>query len=270
MADQVITISQFSKDTIVKHHRVSPEKVAVSHLCADERFYGADSTGCGIARNIPDSYIFYPANHWEHKNHDVLLRSLALLRKEDGTKINVILTGYQQDGGYPLQQKAKEYGLADQVYIVGYVSIEELIFLYTHAQFMVFPSLFEGFGIPLVEAMAAGCPVLAAKTSSLPEVGLGSVSYFDPSSPEDLAGKILELYSNEKQRVELKALGLKRAEEFSVEKMVEKHLDAFKKAIENYSYTRYLGHRYFYKYYLILTFFLRAASITCFSPYKKT
>lgn len=248
MADQVVTISEFSKQSIVEHHRVAEGKVKVAHLCADERFYRAEEIARRPDNLLPDKFVFYPANHWLHKNHDILLRALVWLKGERKVVINAVFTGFDQDDGYQIESKAREYGLEDQVFQLGYVSVEELAYLYINAQMLVFPSLFEGFGIPLVEAMAAGCPVLAAEATSLPEVGAKSVSYFDPSSAEELAQAIGKLTEDETLRRDLIVRGKKRAKEFSAVRLADEHLEIFSAACVSYRRSRYLWNRWIRKY----------------------
>ena len=148
-------------------------------------------------------FIFYPANHWKHKNHDCLLQALRWLRDREGLKIEAVFTGYDQPNGYPLNDKIDEYGLADQVYNAGYLSVEEMAYLYRHAFLLCFPSHFEGFGIPLVEAMSLGCPVICANTSSIPEVVGDAALLFDPNNPVECASQIKRLWINEGERQQL-------------------------------------------------------------------
>lgn len=249
MADRVVTISHFSKNTIVEHHGIPSGKVAVAHLCADERFYRAPQIARQPTQCLPQKYVFFPANYWQHKNHDLLLRAIQWIRVEKHIIVHVVLTGFPQKKGYPLEKKIAEYDLSNQVHQLGYISIEEIAYLYLYAQLMVFPSLFEGFGIPLVEAMAAGCPVLAANTTSLPEIGKDSVCYFDPFSVEDLGQNILMLYNDNELRSNLIRRGSERAQEFSAARMAEVHLQAFDEACQAYSFSRYLWLRWFYKYF---------------------
>ena len=164
MADRVITISEFSRRAIIEHHRLSPERIAAVHLCADDRYARSAAVARSPTAPLPARFIFYPANLWKHKNHDVLLRALRLLRVERGRRVDLVLTGVGQDDGYPLEAMVKSHGVSDQVHSLGYLAVEELAHLYQRADMLVFPALFEGFGIPLVEAMAAGCPVVAPDT----------------------------------------------------------------------------------------------------------
>lgn len=256
MADRVITISQFSKKCIVDHHGIPDEKVMVAYLCADERFYRAPLIARQPSRLLPQKYIFFPANYWQHKNHDLLLQAIRKIKVENNIEIHLVLTGFFQKNGYPLDEKVVEYGLVDQVHQMGYVAVEELAFIYLHAHFMVFPSLFEGFGIPLVEAMAVGCPVLAANSTSLTEIGHDSVCFFDSSSVEDLSRKILMLYDNEELLETLIVKGRQRAQFFSVARMASVHLEAFEMARQRYTYGNYFRLRWWYKYSYLISFLL--------------
>ena len=172
MADRVLTISEFSKATLAEHYGVNSKKICVAPLCTDPRFGRALEIARRPAALLPEGkFLFYPANRWQHKNHDTLLRALRLLAVEKGIKLPLVLTGHDMADGYPVARKAAEYGVADQVFAVGYVAPEELAWLYAHAEMTVFPSLFEGFGLPVVEAMAARCPVACSTAGSMPEVG---------------------------------------------------------------------------------------------------
>jgi glycosyltransferase involved in cell wall biosynthesis len=250
MANRVITNSDFTKQTIVQHHRVSAEKVSVAHLCADERFYHTDEVSCRPKVPLPDEdFIIYPANRWQHKNHDTLLRALQWLKAEKGLKIKAVFTGHDVPNCYPLTRKASEYGLDGQVYSAGYVSVEELVYLYSKAKMMVFPSLFEGFGIPLVEAMAVGCPVVASNVTSLPEIGVDAVEYFDPSSPESIGMAMEKIWHDTARREELITLGRRRARDFSSVKLAQTHLRVFREAAESFSKLRYAWHNWIYQHY---------------------
>ena len=258
MADQVVTISEFSKDTLIKHHHIPAEKITVAHLCADQRFYQAREIAERPAADLPEKYVFYPANRWLHKNHDVLLHALAWLRDAKHFTVNAVFTGYDQENGYSIEQKAAEYGLSDQVFQLGYVSVEELAYLYVHAELLVFPSLFEGFGIPLVEAMAAGCPVLASDRASLPEVGGDGAAYFDPSSPKALGESLFGLLNSGSLREELRSRGYERARDFPASTMAQCHLQAFHKAEQSFSRAKFLYLRLWAKYLHMLRTLIRA------------
>ena len=250
MADRVLTISEFSKGSLSEHYGVSPEKICVAPLCADPRFYRAGESACRPAAMLPEGkFLFYPANRWHHKNHDTLLRALRFLAVEKGIKLSLVLTGYDVADGYPVLQKAAEYGVAEQVFPVGYVSVEELAWLYRHAEMMVFPSLFEGFGLPLVEAMASGCPVACSGAGSMPEVGADAVEYFNPQSVEELAAAIERVCQNTVLREILIHRGRVRAAAFSPARLAKAHLEAFREARQAFNPLRYAWNALCYQRY---------------------
>ena len=244
MADRVITISEFSRRTIIERHRVPSGRVAAVYLCADERYTRSAAVARAPATSLPARFVFYPANLWKHKNHDVLLRALRLLREERGRKVDLVLTGFAQENGYPVDAMAETHGVRDQVHTLGYLAVEELAYLYLRADLLIFPSLFEGFGIPLVEAMAAGCPVVAARSTSIPEVVGDAAELFDPGSPAALAAAIERVVDDGPWRDTLRARGLRRAREFSAARMAEGHRAAFREAAQVYSPAAFLWRRW--------------------------
>jgi glycosyltransferase involved in cell wall biosynthesis len=245
IADRVVTLSHFSKETLVDHHGISPEKVVVVYPSIDQLFFKSKEQQGGNSPPIPfNEFILYPANHWLHKNHDGLLKAIKYLKEEKKTFINVLLTGHEVAQGYPLKNKVNEYGLSEQISIMGYLPREELAALYARAKMVVFPSLFEGYGIPLVEAMAAGCPVAASSVTSLPEIGGDAVEYFDPTQPMAIAKCIELLWNNPEKRKELVQKGHKRIERFSASNLVQSHNRAFEEAQGSFSFGKYYWHRW--------------------------
>ena len=249
IADRVLTISEFSKQSLLQHHHLSHEKVFVAYLSADQRYYHAAEIAQAPAHGLPQDFIFYPANFWKHKNHDRLLQALRILHDEQQLRLNVVFTGFEQSNGYPLSEKIREYGLEAQAHMLGYVTVEEIAYLYQQARMLVFPSLFEGFGIPLVEAMAAGCPVVAANDTSIPEVVGDAAELFDPASPSDIANAIARVWRDDALRGEMIARGQRRAKDFSAAQTAQAHKLAFIQAARAYSFSRYLWNRWVYRYY---------------------
>jgi hypothetical protein len=244
-ADRVITISEYSKSTIVAHHGIGPDKVIVAHLCADPLYFEAPDIARAPDRAIPfDRFLFFPANRWHHKNHDVLLRALRSLN-DRGEPTYAVFTGFDVEGGYPLSEMAKQYGLKNRVHTAGYVTVPQMAHLYQHAEMLVFPSLFEGFGMPPVEAMAAGCPAVVAHTTCLPEICADAAEYFDPACVESLAAAIGKVRNDPAHRRSLIEKGHRQARCFSAESLAQAHLKAFLEATQVYSSTRYRSFKYF-------------------------
>jgi glycosyltransferase involved in cell wall biosynthesis len=127
---------------------------------------------------------------------------------------------------------------------LGYVEQKALRFIYHKAELLCFPSLYEGFGIPLAEAMAVGCPVTCSNAASIPEVVGDAALLFNPNSPEEIATKVITLWRNDELRKRLIKLGKEKVKKFSAKNMAQIHQQAFAKAMGSYRKTRYL----FYKY----------------------
>jgi glycosyltransferase involved in cell wall biosynthesis len=248
MADRVITISEFSRRTLIEHHRLPAERVKVVYLCGDERYTRSAEVARPPTQRLPERFLFYPANWWPHKNHTILFQALRQLRRQ-GRRFDVVLTGFAQDADSPARAAAAENGVEDQVHTLGYRSVEELAYLYQHAQMLVFPSLFEGFGIPLVEAMAVGCPVVAARATSIPEVVGDAAELFDPASPAALSAAIERVADDKAWRETLRARGRSRARQFSASRIADGHRAAFREAAHVYSPRVFLWRRWVTSYW---------------------
>ena len=246
-SDQIITISRFSKDSISLFHRIPREKINVAYLAADEFFYSNESKIKEASIPLPERYVFYPANRWLHKNHDSLLKALAIIKTKQKRAVDCVLTGFDYPTGYALKKKIKAYGLTKQVHDIGYVSVDELKYVYQNAAMLCFPSLFEGFGMPLLEAMACGCPVACANVTSMPEVVGDAALFFNPHDPNDIAQCILNILSDDGTADKLREMGMERARLFSQSKSAARHLEVFEMAASSYRKRRYFYYRYLYE-----------------------
>jgi glycosyltransferase involved in cell wall biosynthesis len=202
----VVTISEHAKEAIVGRLGVPAERVRVIYLGIDH-----ERLRPGTERREP--ILLYPANAWPHKNHDKLLQAFDLIRREH-PELRLIFTG---SGFESLPQH-------EGVEIRGHVPRDELIHLYRTAQALVFPSLYEGFGLPPLEAMACGCPVAASNAAALPEILGDACLYFDPRDPEDIAATVLDALATGKA---LGARGLARAQRFSWDECARRHDDVY-------------------------------------------
>ena len=168
----VITISEHARQALIERLGLEPERVRAIHLAVDHDRFTPD--------NRPrEPFLVYPANAWKHKNHERLLAAYAQVRRER-PELRLVLTGAGHD----------RLSLPDGAESRGHVSLDELIELYRSAAALVYPSLYEGFGIPCVEAMACGCPMAASDVASIPEVCGDAAVYFDPLDPESIADGI--------------------------------------------------------------------------------
>lgn len=217
-ADAIVTISHFAKQTIVEHLGVSPEKVFTAHLAVD-----ADQFVPNLGAR--EDFIFYPARGWAHKNHAKLFDAMRLLETER-PELRLVLTG----GG--LEHLTDVPANVD---VKGLVPFAELLDLYRRAKCLVFPSLYEGFGLPPLEAMASGCPVAASTAGSLPEVCGDAAVMFDPHSPRAIADAISEAIA---RTPELQNKGLEQVRKFTWENCANSHEDAYRFAVRQHSTAR--------------------------------
>ncbi len=217
-ASAVLTLSEHAKRMIVDRIGVPGEKVHAIPLAADDAFRRAESperiSEFRRRRGLPDRYIFYPANFWPHKNHAALFAALARIGRSGRPIPPLVLTGFAGADDERLERSIRDNGVGASVTKLGYLERNELPLLYRAAEFLVFPSLFEGFGLPVAEAFASGCPVLCANATSLPELAGDAARYFDPRDPGDLAERILALWNDPAARARLRGRGLSRAGEF--------------------------------------------------------
>ncbi len=173
-ARSVIAISAHVRDTLLDRVGLAPERVVVVHSGVDHDRFTPPARGA-----TREPFLLYPAFPWPHKNHDRLLQAFALLRPQR-PELRLVLTG----GLYPA------LAAVDGVDVRGFVSEAELVRLYRTAAATVLPSLYEGFGQPLLEAMACGCPVAASDVAAIPEICGGAARLFDPRQPEAIAEAI--------------------------------------------------------------------------------
>lgn len=202
-ADAVITVSEFAKSRILSHLALDPERVFVVH-------HGVDTSALTPQLGERENFLLYPARAWAHKNHARLIAGVRILREDDPT-LRLVLTGGALASLGPLP---------DWVDVRGIVPVEELRSLYRRARALVFPSLYEGFGLPPLEAMASGCPVVSSNAGSLPEICGDAAVLFDPFDPSDLARAVREA---EGLRGVLQSRGLERVGRFTWEQCAAAH-----------------------------------------------
>ena len=194
-ADAVVTISDFCKARIVHHLGIDPSRIHVAHL-------GVRTEEFSPQLGPRENFLLYPAKGWPHKNHRTLLEAFGILRARHPS-LRLVLTGARPDELPPVPAGVE---------VRGQVGRAELVDLYRRAAVMVFPSRYEGFGLPAIEAMASGCPVAAARSGSLPEVVGDAGVLFDPDDIEDVASGVELALDTAK---ELQRPGLERAKRFT-------------------------------------------------------
>src|SRR5262249_24210696 len=144
--------------------------------------------------SLPSEFLLYPAQTWPHKNHERLFEALALIRDRDGVRVAIVCPGRQNEGFPAAWKRAEDLEAADQVLFPGFVTPVELRSLYRLALGLVFPSRFEGWGMPVSEALSAGLPVASSTATGLGDVVGDAGLLFDPDDPEAIANAVRRVW----------------------------------------------------------------------------
>ena len=227
----MITVSQFSRQDIVKHWGISEDRIGVIHNAADERFAAAvseDQRQKTIAHHqLRQPYIFYVGGWERRKNLPFLMSAFAQAKLGD---VQLVLAGGETHELLAMQRAAEQLGIASQVQLLGPIEDDDLPALYSAAICFVYPSLYEGFGLQICEAMAAGCPVLAARATALPEILGDTGATFSLDRTDELAGLLRSLVGNESRRAQMRLAGRCRAKHFNWTKTAEQTVRVYESA----------------------------------------
>ncbi|MBI3601177.1 MAG: glycosyltransferase family 4 protein [Nitrospinae bacterium] len=230
-AAAIIADSESSKRDIIKIFGVPEGKIHVVPLGISEEYKPVSDRG--LIENtkkdygITGRYILYVGNFKPHKNIGRLIEAFADTTQALGLElqdIKLVLGGKRDRFVSSLKELAEKLGIRDRIIFTDFIKDEDLPALYSGAEIFIYPSLYEGFGLPVLEAMACGTPVISSNTSSLPEVVGDSGILIDAKEPKNIAAAIIALLENDRQREILRGKGLARAKEFTVEKYSSKIL----------------------------------------------
>ena len=215
-ADRIITVTQHAKSDIVKYLRIPARRIDVTYEAADPHFHETipPETRHDVRQrhSLPARYLFYVGGWEQRKNIPFLLRAFA---EASCPNLHLVLAGGKEDRRVELQALAAELGIADRLRLIGWVDEADLPALYAEALAFVYPSEYEGFGLQLCEAMACGCPVLAARATCLPEVLGNGGETFSLKSTTELVGLLRCIATDEMYRQTLVARAQLRSQDFS-------------------------------------------------------
>lgn len=208
---RIVTVSKFSKSELINYLRINEEKVQVIYE-GKEHFTIQEEDPAFITRNNIDKkpYVLAVSSLNPNKNFGAIVKAMKYL---ESSEFNIVIAG----GTDPKVFSQNGIELPENVIHLGYVSDAELKTLYKNAFCFIYPSFYEGFGLPPLEAMSVGCPIIISNRASLPEVGGEAALYCDPEKPEDIAEQIQKLTSDITLRSELVQKGLNQAGKFSWE-----------------------------------------------------
>jgi len=222
----IITPSKFVKQDVAQYANISPNKVLVTYEAADRIDIAAEP----VPRLKDKQFIMYVGRPLPHKNLERLVDAFALLKKEY-PELMLALAGKMDANFRRIEARVTQKRMADSIVFTDFVSEGELKWLYQNTQAYIFPSLSEGFGLPGLEAMIHGAPVVASKATCLPEIYGDAARYFNPKNTRDMASKISDVLSSAGLRGELIKKGRERAAKFSWQKMARDTLKIYEETL---------------------------------------
>jgi glycosyltransferase involved in cell wall biosynthesis len=225
-ATRIMTVSESSKRDILRFVDIPPEKIDVIYNAYDERF-AVEPREEEVVRvrdrfQLHDEFVLYAGNVKPHKNLERLIQAFDLVRQRGLDRLKLVIIGDEVSKYAALRRAVHRHQLHKYVRFLGYLPEETLAVMYRLAGVFVFPSLYEGFGLPPLEAMASGTPVVTSNVSSLPEVAGDAAMLVDPYDPEAISEGIHKVLADEHTRREMRRKGLERARQFSWETSVKR------------------------------------------------
>jgi len=223
-ADHITCVSEATKQDLIKVYGIPDAPISVVHHGVDPRFHP------DVPREdfLPERYLLFVGHRAQYKDADVLFQAFSMIASQD-PDLQLLCVGgnglSDQEAG-----RLQELGIRDRV-SQRYLPDSQMASAYAHAELFVFPSHFEGFGLPALEAMACDTPVVLAAATSLPEVGGEAAAYFEPGSPSDLARVMVEMLGDTSRRERLRALGLQRARDFTWPMAASRTADVYRSAV---------------------------------------
>jgi len=234
-AEHIVTLSEYSKAQIVERLGVQPEKITAIYCGVNGKFRCLDRkeayAAVSEALGIQEPYLLFVGSLKPHKNISTLLQAFMLLRQRHDISQRLLIVGEDARWKSLLLEECSRLGIQGSTTFVPYVAQELLPKVYAGADLLVMPSTIEGFGLPVLEAMASGTPVVCSRAASLPEVAGDAALYFDPTSVEELAEKIEKLLSSRDLQESLRAKGLERAKQFTWEESTRKHVELYQRLL---------------------------------------
>lgn len=236
-ADHIICISEHTRKTVNEKLHYPMDNMSVAYVSIQNRFKNLDDE---YIKDILEKYnldkiryMYFPANFWNHKNHKILLIAYNMYLKQTKDNIHLVFTGNPVKNSEKIYEAIEKFGISDRVHVLGYIEEMEIGAMYAGCEFLIYPSLFEGFGIPILEAMLAKKPILCSNVTCLPEVAGECGIYFDPKKPESIVEAI-----NRARDEDIIKEKLAKYEEhlkvFNEDKMLQDYYQAFEQCMESF------------------------------------
>ena len=234
-ADKILTVSKYSREDIIKSYNVIPQTIEVTYDGVKPIFKHLENLG-GENKvlkhyGISGKFIFFLGRIDARKNISSLIKAFMLLKQRNQIPYQLVISGKEDFLPRQIREEIKISQYKKDIIFTGYLLENYLPLFYNLADVFVYPSLYEGFGLPCLEAMSCGCPVVSSNISSIPEIVNGAGLLINPLDTEELAIAIHRVISNPKLREELKEKGLKQAKQFSWDNTAQKTLEVYKKVL---------------------------------------
>jgi len=225
--DHVLTNSDYTKQDIIRHFPVTKHKTTSTWLAKEDFFQPQADMALLRKLGVDKPYLLHVGTIEPRKNINVLIEAFEQLKQDDDQSLQLVLVGKQGWKSESVFTAIKNSPYKKDIKVLGYVERNALIALYSSAEAFVYPSLFEGFGLPLVEAMACGCPIVSSNAACLPEIAGKAGLYFSPTSSKELLDQLQILLSSPSKKSDLKQLALQQAAKFNWERTAKETLAVF-------------------------------------------
>ena len=234
-AAAIITVSELSREDIVRHLGVNPDCIYVTHEAVSSSFQPVNAPG--VVRSLrtkydlDSKYILAIGSSDPRKNITTLVNAYALLPASLQAEYHLVIVWTAPVLATSISKIIQDLGISQYVHFLFQVPNEDLVILYNEASLFVFPSLYEGFGLPVLEAMACGTPVVAANTSSIPEIAGDAALLVEATDPEAISKAMAQVLSDDQLASEMVQKGLERNANFSWEKCARETLMVYKQTL---------------------------------------
>lgn len=231
MSKLIITVSNFERGVILNRLNLSEQAVKVIYNAVSSKFTTAFDFALlekfRISYSLPISFILFLGNTAPKKNTVNVVKAYVDYKRQTPDGLPLVILDYDKSLVYELLNKLNAADLAQSFLFPGYIPSEEMPLLYNNCTLFLYPSLRESFGLPILEAMACGVPVITSRTSSMPEVADDAALFVDPFNPEDITDKMVNLLSDPNLMLQMRERGLKRAAQFTWRSVAEQMLSVY-------------------------------------------
>ncbi|MEI6883259.1 MAG: glycosyltransferase family 1 protein [Bacteroidota bacterium] len=234
---KIITVSEFEKQRISSFFKIDDSRITTIYNGVSSHFRPITNpdvlSRLKFQYKLPERFVFFLGNTDPKKNTIGVLKALSLFNKKSSDKLHLVILDFNKEALSKLLGEVGDESLVDYITLTGYIPNSELPGIYTLSSVFLYPSLRESFGIPILEAMACGTPVITSNTSSMPEIGGNAALFVDPFNPEQIKDAILRLFSNIELRSNLIASGFEQSRKFTWRTMAMHVLDVYSKILLN-------------------------------------